>query len=270
MSAIIGEYAVSITRACRLMSIHRSYFYYVHRKDDSEIETAIRNASAFGEGFWKIFSRLRRNGETWNHKRVYRVYKSMRYNKRVKLKKRLPARVKQPLVTPDIPNHTWSIDFVSDTLECGRKFRVLNVLDDFDRSAVAQEISMSMPSEKVIKLLEKTIRVKGKPDNIRCDNGPEFISNKFQDWCKANDIIIKYTQPGCPTQNSYVERFNGSYRRAILDAYIFRNLADVRKLTELWMEDYNEKRPHHSLGDMSPNEYRRKYETDNKIINFAV
>ena len=139
-------------------------------------------------------------------------------------------------------------------------------MDDFDRSAVAQEVSMSMPSERVIRILEKIIWIKGKPDNIRCDNGPEFISNKFQDWCKANDIAIKYTQPGCPTQNSFVERFNGSYRRAILDAYIFRNMNDVRELTESWMMDYNENRPHYSLGDMSPNEYRREYERKNVTL----
>ena len=200
----------------------------------------------------------------------YRVYKLMRFNKRSKLKKRLPARVKQPLITPDLPNQTWSMDFVSDSLECGRKLRVLNILDDFDRSAIAQEISISMPAERVIRILEKVIWLKGKPEAIRCDNGPEFISNKFQDWCKANGITIKYTQPGCPTQNSYVERFNGSYRRGVLDAYIFRTLTDVREITEKWMQDYNECRPHHSLGDMSPNEYRRKYETDNNIINLAV
>ena len=111
----------------------------------------------------------------------YRVYKLMRFNKRSKLKKRLPARVKQPLITPDLPNQTWSMDFVSDSLECGRKLRVLNILDDFDRSAIAQEISISMPAERVIRILEKVIWLKGKPEAIRCDNGPEFISNKFQD-----------------------------------------------------------------------------------------
>lgn len=121
----------------------------------------------------------------------------MRFIKRSKLTKRFPARVKQPLATPGLPNQTWSMDFVSDGLKYGRKFRVLNILDDFDRFALAQEISMQ--AERVIRILVKVIWLKGKPEAIRCDNGPECISNKLQEWCKANDIVIKYTQPGCPT-----------------------------------------------------------------------
>ena len=109
---IVKEYNVSISRACKLMGIHRSYFYYTEQKDDSEVAAAIRAAAAFGDGFWKIFQRLRREGKPWNHKKVYRVYKRMHYEKRSKLKKRLPARVKSPLVIPSEPNTTWSIDFV--------------------------------------------------------------------------------------------------------------------------------------------------------------
>jgi putative transposase len=167
-----------------------------------------------------------------------------------------PVREKHPLVIPEGPNITWSVDFVSDKVECGRQFRVMNILDDFNRCAVGQEISMSMLTERVIWL-------KGKPENIRCDNGPEFISARFREWSKANGINIMYIQPGKPTQNSYIERFNGSYRRAVLDRYIFRNLEDVRMKTEEWMNDYNENRPHNSLGGMSPNEYKREYELKN-------
>ena len=139
------------------MDIHRSFYYYEEKRDDSEVEAAIREAGEFGDGFWKIYARLRKSGRMWNHKKVYRVYKSMHYEKRSKLKKRLPARVKNPLVRPSEPNTTWSIDFVSDRVECDRNFRVLNIIDDCDKVAVAQEISMSMPAERVIKLLEKVI-----------------------------------------------------------------------------------------------------------------
>lgn len=236
--------------------MHRSYFYYELKRDDSEVEEAIRHASEFEEGFWKIYKRLRKEGYSWNHKKVYRVYKNIHYNKRSRLKRRLPARVKNPLTTPCLPNETWSLDFVSDRLETGRQFRVLNVLDDFNREAVAQEISMSMPAQRVIKLLEKVIWLKGKPSAIRTDNGPEFISRELDAWCRANDIKHIFTQPGKPTQNSYIERFNGSYRRAVLDAYLFRSIAEVREITDRWMTDYNENRPHEALGDRSPIEYK--------------
>ncbi len=180
----------------------------------------------------------------------------MHYNKRSRLRKRLPARVKTPLVQPESPNTTWSMDFVSDSLECGRKFRVLNIIDDFNRSAIAQEVAISIPASRLIRTLENVIWISGKPRNIRCDNGPEFISGQFQEWCKANDINLMYTQPGHPTQNSYIERFNGSYRRAVLDAYLFKTLEEVRRITNEWKQDYNENRPHDSLGDMSPSEYK--------------
>lgn len=253
---------MSISRACKLMDIHRSYFYYESTKDDSEIEEAIREAAKHGEGFWKIFEILRLQGKTWNHKKVYRVYKVMHYEKRSKLKKRLPARTKNPLEQPLEPNTTWSIDFVSDVLECSRKFRVLNIVDDSDRVAVAQEVSMSFPAQRVIKTLEKVIWLNGKPKNIRCDNGPEFIAKEFQEWCEGNDIRLLYTQPGCPTQNSYIERFNGSYRRAVLDAYIFRTLSEVKEKTEEWRNYYNNDRPHETLGNIPPMQYRAKKENN--------
>ena len=147
---------------------------------------------------------------------------AIHFNKRKPLRKRLPARVKNPLVTPDQENVTWSMDFVSDVLR--------------DRVAVAQKIAHSIPATRLIRFMEEIIWEKGKPTNIRCDNGPEFISHEFQDWCDGNGIKILYTQPGCPTQNSYIERFNGSYRRAVLDAYIFRTLDDVREITEKWTD----------------------------------
>ena len=256
-----------------MMEIHRSYFYYREKRDDTEVEEAIRAAAEHGDGFWKIFERLRRDGKPWNHKKVYRVYKSMHYEKRSRLKKRLPARVKNPLEQPLEPNITWSIDFVSDMLECGRKFRVLNIIDDGDRVAVAQEVSMSFPSKRVIRTLEKVIWLKGKPSNIRCDNGPEFISKYFQEWCKGNDIRLLFTQPGCPTQNSYIERFNGSYRRAVLDAYIFRTLEDVKQKTCEWNDYYNYERPHESLGNKTPMGFSKRIDersTGNAVLPVSL
>lgn len=257
MGEIAEDHDISITRACRLMGIHKSYFYYESTKDDSEVEAAIRQkAEAANDGFWKIFRLIRKDGHPWNHKKVHRVYEAIHFNKRKPLRKRLPARVKNPLVTPDQENVTWSMAFVTDVLQSNRKFRVLNVIDDSDRVAVAQKVAHSIPASRLIRFMEEIIWEKGKPSNIRCDNGPEFISHKFQDWCDGNGIKILYTQPGCPTQNSYIERFNGSYRRAVLDAYIFRTLDDVREITEKWTDYYNNERPHDSLNNLAPMEYR--------------
>lgn len=239
------------------MGIHKSFFYYESTKDDSEVEAAIRQkAEIANEGFWKIFRLLRKDGHPWNHKRVLRVYRGIRFNKRKPPRKRLPARVKNPLATPEQENVTWSMDFVTDVLQGNRKFRVFNVIDDGDRVAVAQKVAHSIPASRLIRFMEEIIWEKGKPNNIRCDNGPEFISHEFRNWCKGNGINLLYTQPGCPTQNGYVERFNGSYRRAVLDAYIFRTLDDVREITEKWMDYYNNERPHDALNNLAPMEYR--------------
>lgn len=152
------------------MDIYRSYFYYRSKKDDAPIEEAIRKAAEFGDGFDKIYQRLKKAGYIWNHKKVYRVYRKMHFNKRSRLKKRLPRRVKIPLEVPKTPNVTWSMDFVSDKTESGRTFRFLNIIDDCNREAVAQEAYMSITAERVLSILEDAISCNGKPDCIRTDN----------------------------------------------------------------------------------------------------
>jgi putative transposase len=189
----------------------------------------------------------------------------MNLNYRRRLRRRLPSREKEALLVPENMNMSWSMDFVSDVLTNGRRFRVLNIIDDFNRQAVAMEVGLSMPAEKVINTLEDVIWNNGKPQSIRVDNGPEFIADIFKKWCEGNGIRIKYIQPGKPTQNSFIERFNGSYRKSILDAYLFNNLNQVRELTEEWMNDYNEHRPHESLGDLSPKKYLEKMKNQTEL-----
>jgi len=181
----------------------------------------------------------------------------MELNIRRRAKKRLPERIKQALMVPSAPNQVWSIDFMSDSLVDGRKFRLLNIIDDFNRESLAIEVDTSLPSLRVIRVLEKLIAQKGKPANIRCDNGPEFISHKLAEWCndKRRQITLQFIQPGKPTQNAYIERKNGSMRRELLNAYLFNSLAEVRALSQEWREDYNDKRPHKSLGYLSPIKY---------------
>lgn len=183
----------------------------------------------------------------------------MKLNIRRRSKKRLPQRVKQALMVPSAPNQVWSIDFMSDSLTDGRKFRLLNVIDDFNRESLAVEVDTSLPSLRVIRVLERLLIMRGKPANIRCDNGPEFISHKLEQWCTDRKITLQFIQPGKPMQNAYIERKNGSMRRELLNAYMFNSLSEVRSLSEEWRADYNEERPHKSLKYQSPVKYAEQY-----------
>jgi len=147
------------------------------------------------------------------------------------------------------------MDFMCDSLVDGRRFRLLNIIDDYNRESLAIEIDTSLPSVRVIRVLERLIGTRSKPDRIRVDNGPEFISDKLQSWCEEKKIILQFIQPGKPVQNAFVERNNGSLRKELLDAYLFYSLQEVREMAEDWRQDYNCLRPHQSLGFIPPVEY---------------
>lgn len=252
------EYGIS--RACRVLDLSRSVVYHKSQKNDTEVETELlRLADQHPhEGFWKAWGRLRLEGRDWNHKRVHRVYKAIGLPLRRKAKKRLPARPKESLVVPAAPDMTWSMDFMEDRLENGRKVRCLNVLDDFNREALHVEIDHSLKSSRVIWVLNMLIRRRKVPECIRMDNGPEYIAHMMRDWSKGHGITFQYIQPGKPTQNAYVERYNGSFRRGVLDAFIFTDLNQVRSHAANWIEDYNTHRPHDSLGGLPPKIYARQ------------
>lgn len=245
------------------------YYYEPVCKSDDELITALQQLAMDHPryGFRKMFFTLRNQGYDWNHKKVYRVYCSLGLNLKRRAKRRLPARIKEPLTVPSSANQVWSIDFMSHSLYCGRRFRALNIIDDYNREALWIEIDTSIGSQSLVEILSLVIRETGKPLQIRTDNGPEFISSVFTNYCNKHDIEIKYIQPGKPTQNAFIERFNGSFRREILNAYIFYNLSQVRKITEIWRMNYNDIRPHESLGNQSPKKYieLNKFEPSNAV-----
>jgi putative transposase len=154
---------------------------------------------------------------------------------------------------------------MSDSLVDGRKFRLLNVLDDFNRESLAIEVDTSLPSLRVIRVLERLIALRGKPGNIRSDNGPEFISHRLEEWCEDHHITMQYIEPGKPTQNAYIERKNGSMRREFLNVYLFQSLNEVRIMSEEWRMDYNQERPHAALGYLSPLIYANRWEKDQQL-----
>ena len=223
---------MSSRKACKIFGLRSSVFYYKkvkNNEDDKVREELVLLAEDHQTwGFWMMHNRLRNLGFAWNHKRVYRIYKSMKLNLRCKRKKRLPARVKEPLLRPIYPNVTWSMDFMHDTLENGKSIRSLNIIDDFNREVLNISIDTSLPSSKVVSELKQLIEWRGKPEKIRVDNGPEFIAEKLKKWCKENEIELHFIQPGKPTQNSLIARFNRTFRTEFLDVYLFENIKEMK------------------------------------------
>lgn len=153
------------------------------------------------------------------------------------------------------------MDFMSDSLFCSRRFRTFNVVDDFNREALAVEADLNLPAPRIIRVLDRVAAWRGYPAKVRMDNGPEFISAAVAEWAEDHGIELEFIQKGKPTQNSYIERFNRTYRDEILNMYVFKTLNEVRELTDRWIKEYNEERPHDSLEDLTPLEYLSKYES---------
>lgn len=256
---------VSTSQACVIAGIGRATFYRSPidwRQRDAAVIDALNEQTRKSPqaGFWKCYRRIRQAGYLFNHKRVYRVYCRMGLNKPRRTKRVLPKRIPKPLEVLPQANHQWALDFMHDSLYCGKTFRTLNVIDEGTRECLAIEIDSSLPSARVIRTLERLEQERGLPKQIRMDNGPEFISGIFVDWCADHDIDMAYIKPGKPQQNGFAERFNGSFRREFLNVYLFETLSQVRDMAWVWMVDYNEERPHDSLGDLPPAVYRKKLE----------
>lgn len=252
-----NTHQVSIRQGCKAVNLPRSTFCYQRKpKDDSEVIALLTELTTNHPsiGFWQCYHRLRAMGYSWNHKRVYRVYTGLKLNIRRRAKKRLPARAKQQLFQPQAVNQVWSLDFMHDSLWDGRGYRLLNVIDDYNRQVLWIEADTSLPALRVIRVLEQLKESRGLPEMIRVDNGPEFVSRRLDAWCKANKVTLAFIQPGKPTQNAYIERLNGSIRSELLNAYVFKTLAEVQEKTRQWQHDYNHHRPHKSLGYKTPME----------------
>jgi len=249
-----SRYKVGVSKVCRAIGWNRSGAYRERTKDDSEVIYKLTDyAKKYPtRGFDWYFMKLRAEGLKWNRKRVLRVYRLMNLKMRRKHKKRIKRPYKEGLLQPIIPNVCWSIDFMSDSLEDGRKVRVLNVMDDYNRQALEYRAAMSFPALRVTRQLDQLVEYHGKPEQIRTDNGPEFTSNTFKLWCEHNQIKHIFIQPGKPNQNGYIERLNRTFREDVLDAYLFESIDQLNVLAQKWADQYNNEHPHQSLQGMSP------------------
>jgi putative transposase len=258
---MVKEHEISIRHACEVVQLSRAAYYrkaFDWAQHDAPVIAALNAivATRHRWGFWKCFDRLKNLGQPWNHKRVHRVYCQMRLNLPRRTKKRLPTRTPIPLVAPGQLNAVWALDYMHDTLYGGRTFRVLNVIDEANREALGIEIDTSLPASRLIRVMEQLAELYGLPKMIRCDNGPEMRSETFTQWCEDRDIVLGFIEPGKPTQNAFVERFNRSYREEVLNAYLFDTLEDAREISEEWRVSYNEERPHDALGRQPPKVFR--------------
>ncbi len=252
---------MSTARACKIISLERSGYYYVSKREDQEVEEKLRwyaeHYPTRGCPFYT--KRIRKEGYAWNKKRVRRVYNKLGMNKRKrKWKRRIPNPNKEVLLQPLASNLCWSADFMQDRLENGVKMRVLNIIDDYNREALACKVSSSFPSEHVVEQFEQLIEWHGKSLTIRTDNGTEFMAEAFQKFCNRHQIKHLRIQKGKPMQNGYCERFNRTLREDVLNAYLFETKNQMQELINHWMEDYNQNHPHSSLGDMSPREFKQR------------
>ncbi|WP_052217470.1 IS3 family transposase [Empedobacter falsenii] len=255
------EQGISIHRACKIVCMSRSMYYYVHKKNDQTVISKLMDLAARypTRGFQTYYGKIRLEGLLWNRKRVLRVYRNINFKLRIKRKRRIPSRIKEKLFVPGSVNETWSIDFMSDSLANGRRFRVLNVIDDYNRESLINEAFYSIPGVRLVQKIKELIMDRSTPRRIRTDNGPEFLSKVFTDFCTENGIELQYIQPGKPAQNAYIERLNRTFREDVLDAYLFDSLIEVNAIAYEWQIDYNENHPHTALNGLSPWLYAKEY-----------
>jgi putative transposase len=232
----------------------RSAARYEPRPDQDEevIAVLLELAERFPErGFAKLFKLIRRRGLRRNHKRVWRMYCKLKLNRRRHGKKRLPKRNALSLAVGEAINVCWCADFMADALWDGRRFRTFNVVDEFNREGLAIEIDLNLPGAWVIRVLNRIAAWHVYPDKLRLDNGPESIATALAERAESKRVALNFIQPRRLIQKAFGERFNGSYRRGLLDMYVFPNLTEVREHTEHWRQNYNEAIPHDSLNDLT-------------------
>lgn len=261
---LIANYRVSQSRACSVIDLRRSVWYYQpHRREDFPLRQRIREIAEtrVRYGMWRVFTLLRREGWKDNHKRVHRVYKEEGLNLRSKRPKRSKSAAHR-LERPQLSTlyECCSMDFVADALFDGRKIRALTLVDNYSRRCLAIQVGQSLKGTDVVAVLERLRVMEGiVPKRIQTDNGGEFISKEMDRWAYEHGVIMDYSRPGTPTDNPFIESFNGSFRDECLNVHWFLSLEDASEKMGAWRQEYNGYRPHSSLDGMTPDEFIEKH-----------
>ena len=257
-------YGVSERRACRAMAFPRATHRYRSVRDDrAELRIRLRDlaASRVRYGYQRLHVLLKREGWQVNHKLVYRLYCEEGLQMRTKRPRRHKScRVRRERPKASQANASWSMDFMADQLFSGQRFRILTLVDNFTRESLAIRAGQRFTGDDVVGVLEEIVKERGKPQTIYVDNGPEFVSKSLDWWAYFNGVKLDFSRPGKPTDNAYIESFNGKFREECLNQHWFLSLADAQEKIEQWREDYNERRPHSSLGDLPPAEFAARHQ----------
>jgi len=254
---IVSQRGISVKFACICLNLSCSAYYYRAKMSGENAVIAdwlMRLTSTnkrWGFGLCYLYLRNRK-GFTWNHKRVYRIYRELELNLRIRPRRRIKRDKPDALSVPTTINQVWSMNFMSDSLADRRLLRTFNVIDDYNREGLAIDVDLSIPSARVIRALEQIIEWRGKPAAIRMDNGPEYIAQTLVNWANDNRITLLYIQPGKPTQNAFIERFNRTVRHEWLDMHDFVSVSHAQSLATQWLWQYNNERPHMALNGLTP------------------
>lgn len=264
---LIGNYHVSVKRACKVVLYSPSQWYYkYHRREDTSVRMRVKEIASVRVryGFERICTLLKREGWKDNHKRIYRIYREEGLNLRSRRPKRSKSaahRLERPNLTA--PYQCCSMDFVADQLFDGRKFRALTLVDNYSRECLAIHVGQSLKGIDVVAVMEHLKRGKGiVPKRIQVDNGSEFISKDFDRWAYENNVTLDFSRPGKPTDNPFIESFNGSFRDECLNVNWFLSIEDVIQKIQAFKEEYNQFRPHSSLGGLTPAEVVERSKKD--------
>lgn len=256
----------SVRRKCVVLGFRRQSYYKRkggHRPEELDYDIADLLHQITQRficwGFWMVFHYLRNQGHPWNHKKVYRIWKEEELHLRLPPKRPKIRRVYQDLLAPDYLNQGWAVDFLSDWVVGpeGEKVRIVNIVDECSRKALWTEAYSSISAKTLIEVLDKVVQWRGKPQYIRCDNGPEFISHKLEAWAKDNGIALRFIQPGKPSQNGIIERLNGTLRKECLNLEWFESIDILNEKIQDWWKIYNSIRPHSSIGYKTPDHYEK-------------